>query len=211
MGRPDGDQGLHDGNPHRPITTPCGSAEDERRADVPCSHSVRREETMFSPRRTTTSEGQDPRPQRPLTCLLLALVALSPLLVLLSGCGTPGTSKSAVTAPVAHTQSLRQMRVHLAPVPTLSTTVRVAQRHLYPFSTSNVGLMQLAVDTQGNVWVGEMHANRLGRLNAQTGAVSSWTPPGAQYGIMTTTVDAQGDAWFAEQNANYIGRFDPRQ
>src|SRR6266567_4010312 len=121
MGRPDGDQGLHDGNPHRPITTPCGSAEDERRADVPFSHDVRREATMFSTRRTTTSEGQDPRPQRPLTCL-----------------------------------------------------------------------MQVAVDAQGNVWVGEMHANRLGRLNAQTGAVSSWTPPGAQYGIMTTIVDAQG-------------------
>jgi streptogramin lyase len=166
---------------------------------------------MFSTRRTTTSEGQDPRPQRPLTCLVLALVALSPLLVLLCGCGTPGPSKSAVTAPVAHAQSLRQVRVHLAAVPTISTTMRVAQRHLYPFSTSNVGLMQLAVDAQGNVWVGEMHANRLGRLNAQTGAVSSWTPPGAQYGIMTTTVDAQGDAWFAEQNANYIGRFEKRQ
>ena len=166
---------------------------------------------MFAIRRTTTPLGQATRPQRPLACLVLALFALSPLLVLLSGCGTPGTGNSAVTAPVAHAQSVRQMRVHLAPVPTISTTVRVAQRHLYLFSTSNVGLMQLAVDAQGNVWVGEMHANRLGRLNAQTGAVTSWTPPGAQYGIMTTTVDAQGDAWFAEQNANYIGRFDPRQ
>lgn len=71
--------------------------------------------------------------------------------------------------------------------------------------------MQPAVDAQGTVWVGEMHVNRLGSLNSQTGAVTSWLPPDGQYGIMTTTVDAQGNAWFAELYANYIGRFDKRQ
>lgn len=166
---------------------------------------------MFAPRRTTIPEGQAPRQQRSPALLVLALFTLSSLLVLLSSCGAPGTSNSAVTASVAQAQSLRQGRVHLAPAPAISTTVRVAQRHLYIFSQSNVGLMQPAVDAQGNVWVGEMHANRLGRLNSQTGVVTSWEPPGAQYGIMTTAVDAQGYAWFAEQNANYIGRFDPRQ
>jgi virginiamycin B lyase len=103
------------------------------------------------------------------------------------------------------------MQVHLAPSISVSTSLRTAQRHLYTFATSNVGLMQPAVDAQGNVWVGEMNANRLGRFNSQTGVVTNWSPPNAQYGIMTTTVDAQGNAWFAEQNANYIGRFDPRQ
>jgi len=142
---------------------------------------------------------------------LLAWFALSFLLVLWSGCGTQGTSKSALTAPVAQTQSFHQVQVHLAPTPTISTTVQVARRRLYTFSTSNVGLMQPAVDAQDNVWVGEMHANRLGYLNSQTGVVTSWEPPGAQYGIMNTTVDAQGNAWFAEQNANYIGRFEKRQ
>jgi streptogramin lyase len=101
--------------------------------------------------------------------------------------------------------------VQLAPAPTISTAVRTAQSHLYTFAQSNVGLMQPAVDAQGHVWVGEMHANRLGCLNPKTGVVTSWEPPGGQYGIMTTTVDAQGNAWFAEQNANYIGRFDTRQ
>lgn len=143
--------------------------------------------------------------------LLLAWFALSFLLVLWSGCGTQGTSKSALTAPVAQTQSFHQVQVHLAPAPTISTTVHVAQRHLYTFSTSNVGLMQPAVDAQGNVWVGEMHANRLGCLNSQSGVVTSWTPPGAQDGIMTTTVDTQGNVWFTEQNANYIGRFEKGQ
>jgi virginiamycin B lyase len=162
---------------------------------------------MSTTRRTTMPLEQATRPQRSPALLALALFALCSSLVLLSGCGTPGASKSTVTqAP-----SLRQVRPHLAPAPTISTTVRVAQRHLYTFARSNVGLMQPAVDAQGNVWVGEMHVNRLGRLNSGTGVVTSWTPPGAQYGIMTTTVDTQGDAWFVEQNANYIGRFDKRQ
>ncbi len=118
--------------------------------------------------------GQARQLQRPLAFLVLALFALSPLLVLLSGCGTPGTSNSAVAAPVAQAQSVRQGQVHLAPAPTISMAVRTAQRHLYLFSQSNVGLMQLAVDAQGNVCVGEMHANRLGCLNARTGVVTSW-------------------------------------
>src|SRR6266568_5362568 len=163
---------------------------------------------MFAPRRTTTRLGQARRQQRSAAFLLQALLALSSLLVLASGCGT-GTSNSPVPAPAAQAQFIRQ--VHLAPAPAISTTVRTAQSHLYTFSTSNVGLMQPAVDAQGNVWAGEMNVNRLGRLNAQTGIVTSWTPPDGQYGIMTTTVDAQGDVWFAEQNANYIGRFDTRQ
>ena len=160
---------------------------------------------------TTTTLGQAPRQQRSPALLVLALFALSVLLMGMSGCGTPATNTSAATVPVAQTQSVQQVQVHLAKVPTISTDVRVAQRHLYTVSTSNVGLMQPAVDAQGNVWVGEMHTNRLARLDSQTGVVTSWTPPGAQYGIMTTAIDAQGNTWFAEQNANYIGRFDPRQ
>jgi virginiamycin B lyase len=166
---------------------------------------------MFAPRRTATAPGHAAIRQRSPALLVVALFTLCSSLVLLSGCGTPSSSKSAVTAPMIQAQSVRQVRVHVAPAPIISTTVRVAQRHLYTFATSNVGLMQPSVDAQGNVWVGEMNANRLGRLNSQTGVVTNWTPPGAQYGIMTTTVDAQGDAWFTEQNANYIGRFDPRQ
>jgi virginiamycin B lyase len=163
---------------------------------------------MFARRGTTMPPGQAPGQQRAAICLVLALFALSSQLLLLSGCGTTAISKSAVTAPAAQAQ---YVQVHLATAPAISTLVRTAQRHLYLFSKSDVGLMQPAVDAQGNVWVGEMNANRLGYLNVQTGVVTSWEPPDAQYGIMTTTVDAQGDVWFAEQNANYIGRFDKRQ
>ena len=166
---------------------------------------------MFATGGSTALEGQATQQQRAPAFLGLALFSLSSLLVLLSGCGTMGTANSAVKAPASQAPFVRQMQVHLAPSLSVSTSMRTAQRHLYTFASSNVGLMQPAVDGQGNVWVGEMHANRLGRLNAQTGVVTSWTLPAAQYGIMTTAVDAQGHAWFAEQNANYIGRFDPRR
>src|SRR6266700_8267760 len=166
---------------------------------------------MFTPHRITTPPGQAVRQQRAAAFLMLASFALCSLLILGTGCSSPATSHNALPAGVVHAQSVRQVPVHLAPAPIISTTVRSAHRHLYTFAPSNVGLMQPAVDAQGTVWVGEMHVNRLGSLNAQTGVVTSWEPPEGRYGIMTTTVDAQGDAWFAELYANYIGRFDPRR
>ncbi len=166
---------------------------------------------MFTPHRITTPPGQAVRQQRAAAFLMLASFALCSLLILGTGCSSPATSHNALPAGVVHAQSVRQVPVHLAPAPIISTTVRSAHRHLYTFAPSNVGLMQPAVDAQGTVWVGEMHVNRLGSLNAQTGAVTSWEPPDGRYGIMTTTVDAQGNAWFAELYANYIGRFERRQ
>src|SRR5260221_10230834 len=95
------------------------------------------------------------------------------------------------------------------PAPTAKVLAETARSHLYPFPQSNVGLMQPAVDARGNVWVGEMYANRLARLDSHTGAVTSWEAPNGKNGIMTTAIDAQGNAWFVEQGANYIGHFDP--
>jgi len=69
--------------------------------------------------------------------------------------------------------------------------------------------MQPAVDAQGNVWVGEMYANRLARLDSRTGFVTTWEPPNGKNGLMTTVIDTHGNVWFVEQGANYIGRFDP--
>ncbi len=107
--------------------------------------------------------------------------------------------------PTANTTSTTEG----TPVPTARVLAETAQSHLYPFPQSNVGLMQPAVDARGNVWVGEMYANRLARLDSHTGAVTSWEAPNGKNGIMTTAIDAQGNAWFVEQGANYIGRFDP--
>ena len=96
-----------------------------------------------------------------------------------------------------------------SPVPGATVTVRIASARIYPFPSSNIGLMQPAVDARGNVWVGEMSANRFARLDTQTGKVTAWLSPSGKNGIMTTVVDAQGNPWFVDQGANYIGRFDP--
>jgi streptogramin lyase len=90
--------------------------------------------------------------------------------------------------------------------PGIAQTARVRQ---YPVA-AEAGLMQPSVDADGNVWVGEMGTNHLTRIDASSGVVTSWTPPGGQYNIMATTADQQGKIWFTEQAANYIGRFDPR-
>lgn len=97
------------------------------------------------------------------------------------------------------------------PAPTSSSNAvsRPAHAQIIPMPTSRAGLMQPAVDAQGNIWVGEMVTNKLARINPQTGAVTEWTPPGGKYNIMATAIDRQGDVWFTEQAANYIGRFDP--
>ncbi len=107
---------------------------------------------------------------------MLVLCALSTLLVLLSGCGTLGTGNSSVTAPVAQTQSVRQVQVHLAPATTISTTMRLTQRHLSLFQVqrrpdaASTGCARKCLD-------GEMHLNPLGRPNTQTGAMTNRERP----------------------------------
>ncbi len=86
---------------------------------------------------------------------------------------------------------------------------RAADAQIIPMPTSRAGVMQPAVDAQGNIWVGEMTTNQLARINPRTGAVTEWTPPDGKYNIMATAIDHQGNVWFTEQVANYIGRFDP--
>lgn len=166
---------------------------------------------MISRQRTAMPLGPVRHQRRSAILFVLAGLALGTLLVFTSGCSAPGPSHAGVTAAGAQSESLRQGQIHMVPASPVSTSVRSARRQLYPFSRSNVGLMQPTVDGQDSVWVGEMNANRLGRLNLHTGVVTSWTPPGAEDGIMTTVVDPQGNAWFTEQNANYIGRFDVQQ
>jgi len=91
-----------------------------------------------------------------------------------------------------------------------TAAVRAAQAKVYPMPDTDAGLMQPAVDQQGNIWVGEMTLNKLARLDPSTGKLTEWTPPNGNYNIMATAVDAGGNIWFTEQASNYIGRFDPK-
>lgn len=119
-----------------------------------------------------------------LVCLLVALI--------LTQIGSAPARKAATATPTAATG--------------IAQTAKVRQYQV----AADAGLMQPSVDADGNVWVGEMGTNHLTRIDASSGAVTSWTPPGGQYNIMATAPDKQGSIWFTEQAANYIGRFDPR-
>jgi streptogramin lyase len=95
------------------------------------------------------------------------------------------------------------------PAPMTHVVIGEARAIVDRVAGSNVGLMQPGVDKKGNVWVGEMYANRFARFDSRSEAVTTWKPPHANYGIMSTTVDAHGNPWFVEQDANEIVRFDP--
>ena len=125
---------------------------------------------------------------------------------LLTMAGSPHTSSTKTASTATATPAPR------ASVPPSNATaaVRAAQAKVYPMPDADAGLMQPAVDQQGNIWVGEMTLNKLARLDPSTGKLTEWTPPNGNYNIMATAVDASGNIWFTEQASNYIGRFDPK-
>ena len=72
---------------------------------------------------------------------------------------------------------------------------------------------ELALDAHGEVWFTEFNADRLGRLNPQTGHIQQYqlaAKPSVQilypYGV---TVDPQGSVWFTESGKNTFGRLEP--
>lgn len=125
---------------------------------------------------------------------------------LLTMAGSPHTSSTKTTSTATATPAPR------ASVPPSNATaaIRAAQAKVYPMPDADAGLMQPAVDQQGNIWVGEMTLNKLAWLDPSTGKLTEWTPPNGNYNIMATAVDARGNIWFTEQASNYIGRFDPK-
>ncbi len=139
---------------------------------------------------------------------LLAVVLLSiGTIVALSNIGIPLQRQGNTAQPT----TLPTPTASATPAPTARVFVRAAQARLYPFPQTNAGLMQPTTDAQGNVWVGEMFANRLAWLDSHTGVVTTWEPPNGRNGLMSAAIDARGNIWFVEQDANYIGRFDPVQ
>lgn len=139
--------------------------------------------------------------------LLFALLLLACLLIV-ELTSLPATDRTRTVSGASSLSVANTSLVRVVPI-THVTFARSTPLHVYSFGQASPGLMQPTVDAHGNLWVGEMAANRLARLNTSTGQVKTWEAPGGENGIMTTTTDAQGRVWFVEQNANYLGRFDP--
>ena len=155
-----------------------------------------------------TPSGGAPPPRPPLWRRLLRRDAGFGALVLVALLVTVLIISRIPSSPSTSTVT-RQTSGKATPVTQSASIVRQANAEMIAMPTSRAGLMQPAVDAQGNIWVGEMVTNQLARIDSKTGQVTEWTPPGGKYNIMATAIDHQGDVWFTEQAANYIGRFTP--
>jgi virginiamycin B lyase len=72
---------------------------------------------------------------------------------------------------------------------------------------------ELAFDRQGNVWFTEFNADRLGRLDPQSGHITQYLLA-AKASVQTlypygVTVDFHGMVWFSEAGTSQVGRIDP--
>src|SRR6266852_2267110 len=93
---------------------------------------------------------------------IILLVGIVTLFVL-SGSGGRGSGQANGTPSASSPAPITTASAESG-TPAAVAIAHPAQIHLYPFP-SNVGLMQPAIDTQGNIWVVEQGANYIGRFD----------------------------------------------
>jgi virginiamycin B lyase len=74
-----------------------------------------------------------------------------------------------------------------------------------------VSLRGITIDNDDNLWFGDHHGHRLGKLNVKTLDVKFYKAPTVNfnvYGINTNKAD--GNVWFTDLNGNNITRFNPK-
>jgi virginiamycin B lyase len=80
----------------------------------------------------------------------------------------------------------------------------------YQVPTANARPHDPAAAPDGGLWFTEQMANKLGRLDPDTGKFKEYplkTPNSGPHGLVA---DAQGDIWFAAIFAGYVGKLDPK-
>ena len=90
--------------------------------------------------------------------------------------------------------------------------VSPTQRHdaaVWRIPTPGAGLMTPAVAPDGAVWVPEMNANKLARLDPKQNVVQEFRFPGGYRETMGIAVDSSGRVWLAQEHAMALGMFDP--
>jgi len=65
-------------------------------------------------------------------------------------------------------------------------------------------------DAQNNAYFTVMGREHIGRIDAETGAISLYETPTPRSAPRRGSIDAQGRFWFAENRGDKIGMFDPR-
>src|SRR5438874_605280 len=81
--------------------------------------------------------------------------------------------------------------------------------HEYDIPTPHARPHDPAVAPDGALWVTEQMANKLGRLDPNTGSFKEYplkTPDSGPHGLVS---DKQGNIWFAAIFAGYVGKLNP--
>jgi len=79
----------------------------------------------------------------------------------------------------------------------------------YDLPTANARPHDPAVGPDGSLWVTEQRANKLGRLDPNTGQFREYplkTPDSGPHGLVA---DRDGNIWFTAISAGYVGKLDP--
>ena len=79
----------------------------------------------------------------------------------------------------------------------------------YDLPTANARPHDPAVGPDGSLWVTEQRANKLGRLDPNTGQFREYplkTPDSGPHGLVA---DRDGNIWFTAISASYVGKLDP--
>ncbi|MEX2247096.1 MAG: SMP-30/gluconolactonase/LRE family protein [Dehalococcoidia bacterium] len=75
--------------------------------------------------------------------------------------------------------------------------------------TTGQGARRVWSDSQGNIWVSEWDAGRLGRYDPASEHWNEWVLPGASPQAYAVYVDGDDIVWVSDFGANAIVRFDP--
>src|SRR5690242_1348030 len=67
-----------------------------------------------------------------------------------------------------------------------------------------------AAAPDGSLWFTEQKANKLGRLDPQSGNVREYPLPTPDSGPHGLVADGEGNIWFTANSKGYLGRLDPR-
>ncbi len=80
----------------------------------------------------------------------------------------------------------------------------------YTMPQPNSDLMSAIVGSNGDIWLGEMGQNLLGRFNPVTHILDEWPVPNGHNGVMDMAAGTSGDIWFAEEAGGFIAHFQPQ-
>ena len=120
----------------------------------------------------------------------VALAWAGTLAIPAAGSARPSASPGWDTARAVHPQQLPDATVWRIPTPA-------------------AGLMTPAITPDGSVWVAEMDANKLARLDPRGNRIQEYRFPGGYRETMGIAAAPSGRIWLAQEHAMALGRFDP--